>query len=382
MKKSTKLILSVSLILVFATSIFFVSQKLSTKSQQSTSKYMIAMAKKTSIESSVKATGIVFADTQCEVVAENNGEIKNLKVNEGDVVKKGQTLFTVYSDQILQQLKSAELNLEKQKLQASKAKTEDEIKLQNLLIEEAENNITNIKKQYSKMTVKSPINGIVISKNANNGDNVQAGKSILTILDPSSLKIKASVDELDISKIKVGQNAKIKFNAIEDKTYEGKVESISLIGNNQNNVTTYDVIISLNNTKDIKINMTANVEIQIENKKDALVIPIEALIERNDKKYVLVANEISSSQLPNQRSITAVSNPNGGRLTEIKVGIKNDTYVEVLEGLQEGQKILINIPTSSSNNTLERRTQRFGFMPGGEGGMPPIGPRQNSNQNR
>lgn len=382
MKKSTKLILSVSLILIFISGIFFVSKKFSTKSQQSSSKYMIAMAKKSNIELTVKTTGIVFAATQCEVVAENSGEIKNLKVNEGDAVKKGQTLFTVYSDQILQQLKSAELNLEKQKLQASKAKTEDEIKLQNLLIEEAENNLINIKKQYSRMTVKSPINGLVVSKNANNGDNVQTGKSVLTIVDTSSLKVKASVDELDISKIKVGQSVKIKFNAIEGRTYEGKVESISLIGNNQNNVTTYDVIISLNSSKDIKINMTANVEIQIENKKDVLVIPIEALIEKNDKKFVLLANDISSSQLPNQGGIAAVSSPVQGRPTEIKVGIKNDTYVEVLEGLQEGQKILINIPTSSSNNMLERRTQRFGFMPGGEGAMPPIGPRQNSSQNK
>jgi len=381
-KKSTKLILSVSLILIFISGIFFVSKKFSTKSQQSSSKYMIAMAKKSNIELTVKTTGIVFAATQCEVVAENSGEIKNLKVNEGDAVKKGQTLFTVYSDQILQQLKSAELNLEKQKLQASKAKTEDEIKLQNLLIEEAENNLINIKKQYSRMTVKSPINGLVVSKNANNGDNVQTGKSVLTIVDTSSLKVKASVDELDISKIKVGQSVKIKFNAIEGRTYEGKVESISLIGNNQNNVTTYDVIISLNSSKDIKINMTANVEIQIENKKDVLVIPIEALIEKNDKKFVLLANDISSSQLPNQGGIAAVSSPVQGRPTEIKVGIKNDTYVEVLEGLQEGQKILINIPTSSSNNMLERRTQRFGFMPGGEGAMPPIGPRQNSSQNK
>lgn len=382
MKKSTKLIFSISLILIFASGIFFVIKKFSTKSQPSSSKFMIAMAKKSDIELTVKTTGIVFAATQCEVVAENSGEIKNLKVNEGDTVKKGQTLFTVYSDQILQQLKSAELNLEKQKLQASKAKTEDEIKLQNLLIEEAENNLKNIKKQYSKMTVKSPINGLVVTKNANNGDNVQAGKNVLTILDPSSLKVKASVDELDISKIKVGQSVKIKFNALEGRTYEGKVESISLIGNNQNNVTTYDVIISLNSSKDIKINMTANVEIQIENKKDALVIPVEALIERNDKKFVLVANDFSSSQLPNQGGIATVSSTVQGRLTEIKVGIKNDTYVEVLEGLQEGQKILINVPTSSSNNILERRTQRFGFMPGGEGGMPPISPRQNSSKNK
>jgi HlyD family secretion protein len=95
------------------------------------------------------------------------------------------------------------------------------------------------------MTVKAPIGGTVVTKNNITGDTVQAGKSILTIVDTNDIRIKVAVDELDISKVVKGQKAEVKFDALKDKVYEGTVENIGITGNTSNNVTTYDVIVSV-----------------------------------------------------------------------------------------------------------------------------------------
>lgn len=226
------------------------------------------------------------------------------------------------------------------------------------------------------MNIKSPIDGVITSINVNNGDNIQSGKTVMTIVDPKSLKIKASIDELDIAKINIGQKVKIKINALDDKIFEGKVEEISDIGTTQNNVTNYDVIISIINPEGIKIGMTASIEIEAQSKKDALVIPIEALTEINDKKYALVLNQstdtrnIQQENTEQQRRNTRAQF--GGiqsdfKLLEVKTGLRNDSFVEILEGLNEGDRVYVKISTSSSSSNNRNNMMRMPGMdmPGG-----------------
>lgn len=196
------------------------------------------------------------------------------------------------------------------------------------------------------MTLKAPIAGVVTAVDVSSGDNIQSGKTVVTIVDPKSLKIKGSIDELDISKVNIGQKVNIKINALEDKTFEGKIEEISDVGTTQNNVTTYDVIITINNPEGIKLGMTASVEIEAQSKKDALVIPIEALTETNGKKYVLVADTMNNTQTAQANSektntqnkssrVQFAQMQGNGRLVEVKTGLRNDSYVEIVEGLKE-----------------------------------------------
>lgn len=134
------------------------------------------------------------------------------------------------------------------------------------------------------MTVASPIAGVVTAVNSSNGDSITTQNPVLTVVDMSSMKIKISVDELDIQSIKVGQKSTIKFGAITDKTYEGAVESIGQVGTTTNDVTTYDVVIDITDSTGIKIGMNATVTISVDSKENALVIPSEALVEQDGKK--------------------------------------------------------------------------------------------------
>ncbi|WP_035289244.1 efflux RND transporter periplasmic adaptor subunit [Clostridium sp. KNHs214] len=399
-KKISKIVFISVVVIIIAVAGWWIFNKYSKGKKVSVNtKYITATAAKRDIKVSVQGTGTVFADVTKEIVTNNNGEIKDLTVKVGDRVKKGQVICRVESEQLRQQISNAEINLQKQKLQLEKAKTDEEINLQNLLVNEAQKDLDYANSQMNKAVLTSPIDGVVVEKNNNSGDDVQSGKTIISIMDPTSLKIKSSIDELDISKVKKDQKVQISASAVEDKVYEGVVDFISETGTNNNNVTKYDVIISMKNYEELKIGMNVNVDILVNSKQDALVVPAEALIEKNGKKYIMTAdsNNINSSDdsnnkntnndnkvntneteanRKNQNNVSSKEKQSGqisnrtnrkseissyDNLVEVKTGLENENYIEILEGINAGQKILIALPESNNTNTTNMRSN-FGGM--------------------
>lgn len=391
------------------------------KPTASTSQYITAMARKMNMQVNIQGTGTVYAGTSKDITTNNSGTLKNLNLKVGDTVTAGTKLFTVDSNDLRQNVTKAQNNLQKQQLTLANAKNDTETSIDNLSVRDAQNQLNNANDAVNKMTVTSPINGVITAENNSNDESVQSGKTILTVVDPTSLKIKVAVDELNISKVKVGQKTEITFDALKDKTYEGSVESVAAVGTTSNNVTTYDVVVSIANPTDVKIGMNTNVNILVDSKDNALTIPVEALIDRNGKKFVMVpnsdgstssstnstsgenANNTQSSNSNNGQSNSGNSqrqngnnqrqNGNGqsqkgnwqggqnsgsnsrtgvnafssnGKLVEVTTGIENDNFVEILSGIDEGQKVLINLPTSSSTTSNKGG---FGGMGGFGGNM-------------
>lgn len=421
------------------------------KTVNAANQFIPATAKKMNMQINIQGTGSAYAAVSKDLLPNNNGTLKNLSVKVGDTVKAGDKLFTADSDEVRQNLDKAASSLEKQKLSSANAKSDNDASMQQLSLNDAQNQYNYALKQVDKMTVTAPIGGTVVAVNNSSDDSVQGGKAVLTIVDLSSMKIKVAVDELDIAKVKQGQKAEIKFDAIKDKVYEGTVETVAETGSSSNNVTTYDVTVAIVNPTGIKIGMNANVNILVESKDNVLAIPAEALIERNGKKYVMVAEENTSSSKAGTSSLGqdnknqngqnpssgngqfAGENPSGnnsrpsgsgssqnsngfnggnssssgrqnnggstnrqgrnygnesgtaasvfasnGKLVEIKTGIENENYIEVLEGITEGQKILIMLPQSASSaNNSSKNGLSSGFgggFPGGSmGGERPQG---------
>jgi HlyD family secretion protein len=134
--------------------------------------------------------------------------------------------------------------------------------------------------------------------------------------------VKASVDELDISKIKIGQTVLVTINAIPGKTFNGAIESISTVGTTSNNVTTYPVTISLNDKTGVMSGMNANVTIQVESKKGVVAVPIEALVERNGRTFVMVpsgSSDGTTAQAPSGKQ-NAGQNAGAGSSSEAASG--------------------------------------------------------------
>ena len=354
--------ISISLIILVAASLGYWGYKkfATSKTSATTARYTTVTASKMNLEVTVQGTGAVFAASTATITATNSGVIKNLNAKVGDTVSSITTLCTLTNDQLQQALAKAKTDLESANLQLANSKDAQETASNTLKVTSAQQSVTAAQAQISTLTIKSPISGMVVSKTGSTGASVQSGAELLTVSDLNSLKVKVAVDELDISKIKIGQTAKIKLDALTDITFSGTVDDIAQIGTNSNNVTTYDVTVSIANPKGIKIGMNANVTIAVESKADALVIPAEALVEKGGTKYVMVDNSSTTSTNANRIKTAA------GNLVAIKTGIQNENYIEVTSGVTEGEKLMVTLPQTTTTTTNARSGfSGFGGMTGG-----------------
>ena len=195
--------------------------------------------------------------------------------------------------------------------------------------------------------LKSPVAGTITSFSIASGDSVQSSETVAHITEYRTLQTTISVDELDITKVQVGQAAEITASAFKDETFEGKVTKVATEGTSSNGVSTFDITVQITDPKSLKIGMSTEASISIESKEDALYVPVEAVYSSKGEKYVLVPTTSDDST----QSTKKVS---------VKTGISNDTYVEVTSGLTVGDSVQIPRVQSSGNTT------RGGMMmPGG-----------------
>ena len=140
-------------------------------------------------------------------------------------------------------------------------------------------------------TIVSPMDGLVLSRDVEVGDAVSSililgsqATLVMTLGDVSEVYVKGKVDEADISKVYMGQRARIVVESLKDKKFEGKVTKISPMGVEKDNVTTFEVKVSIQNpTGELKANMTANAEIILEEKQNVLQLPEAAVVYDKDR---------------------------------------------------------------------------------------------------
>jgi HlyD family secretion protein len=201
-------------------------------------------------------------------------------------------------------------------------------------VQEARAALEQAREDLQYATIRSPLNGVVLSRNREVGDAVSsilvmgsAATLVLTLGDMRQLYLKGKVDESDIGKIYIGQPARLTVESFQDRRYAGRVTQISPMGEEKDNVTTFEVRVSIENPKDLKALMTANAEILLEERKHVLAIPEAAVLYGRDKTASV---EIAD---PAQKT--------GKRKAVIRAGISNGAKTEVLEGLREGQEVIL-----------------------------------------
>jgi len=196
-------------------------------------------------------------------------------------------------------------------------------------------NLKQLEEQLSYTDIESPIDGVVLSRDVEMGDAVSSilvlGSSatlVMTLGDTSSVYVKGKVDESDIGKVYLGQPARIKVESFKDKTFNGVVTKISPMGVEKDNVTTFEVRVSINNPGgELKAEMTANAEIILEEHKNVLQIPEGAIIYDKDKK--------ASVEIPD------TSAKDGKKKIAVNIGISNGAKTELLGGLKEGDQVVL-----------------------------------------
>ncbi len=187
--------------------------------------------------------------------------------------------------------------------------------------------------QYS--TITSPMNGVVLSKDVEVGDAVSSilvlgsqATLVMTLGDTSEVYVLGKVDEADVGKVYLGQDARIVVESFKDRKFEGKVTKIAPLGQEKDNVTTFEVRVSIQNPGgELRANMSANAEIILEEKKNVLLVPEGAVIFDKDKNASV--------------EVADPKGEDGRKKLAVKLGITNGVKAEVLSGLNEGQKVIL-----------------------------------------
>ncbi len=302
------------------------------------------------------------------IVAEVSGEIESLAYSAGDSVSGGNVIMKIGDDSSDSEIRSSELSLENARL-----------------------SLDDLIKKLDDYSIRSPISGTVISKTMKAGDTLDGNKASLAIVaDMSKLTFDVNVDELDIKNISVGQSVKVTADALPDKSFEGIIDTISIIGTSVSGVTVYPVTIVISEYEGLLPGMNVNAEIVTSEARDVLMIPINAvsrgslvLVRDNGRTSDSEAEDthekktdtpkggdmsVPSKEGEDARRLPAA--PEGYKWVSVELGVSNDDFIEVTRGLSDGDEIFITVIQNTSSS---RQTGAMGGIPSGRmpsGGIP------------
>jgi HlyD family secretion protein len=232
--------------------------------------------------------------------------------------------------------KNYELAVNKQQLgKANVISSAAKVKQAEAQVSQAKAQLEEKEEEYRNSTIVAPLDGMVLSRDVEVGDAVSSilvlGSSatlVMTLGDIHEVYVKGKVDETDIGKVYIGQPARIKVESYKDRTFSGKVTKISPLGVEKDNVTTFEVRVSIDNAKgELKSQMTANAEIILEEHKSVLMVPEGSLMYDKDRK--------ASVEVPDPNG------KDGKKKVDVTIGISNGSKTELLSGLREGQQVVL-----------------------------------------
>ncbi|MDP4156321.1 MAG: HlyD family efflux transporter periplasmic adaptor subunit, partial [Bacillota bacterium] len=314
MKKWIFIVIGI-LIVGFAGYYFFAS-KSKNSSQQTMIQNRTATVQKGKFEVNVSGTGTVQPVTSEDIVSPiNNNAVAEVLVSAGESVKSGESLIT-FTD--------------------------------------------------GSDPITAPADGVITTISATPGARVTAGAVVAHLTNYNALKTVAAIDELDIPKVQVGQTATIKVSALPDQSFTGKVTGIANEGTSTNGVSSFNVDVSIDNPQNLKVGMSTEADILTASKDNALYVPLDAVHSMNGQKFVMLASSGPSNQQQGQNQNNQGQNWSANRVT-VQTGLANADYVEITQGLTEGQVVrLPNLAISNQTTTAGSRSM-FGGM-GGFGG--------------
>jgi HlyD family secretion protein len=345
----------------------------------------LATVEKGTMTRSVVATGKIEPITKVEIKSKANGIIERLNADVDQVVAAGTVLVELDKENLTARVREARANLqaaraaleaaiaqlEKNKVEAeapdvafaqrnyqraSQLHTEKLVSPQALddaksALELAQNRkaaaeaqanvaqaqaaVERAEEELANATIKAPIRATVLTRDVEIGSPVSsilnmgsAATLVMTLGDINQVFVRGKVDEVDIGRVRLGQPARITVETFKDRKFEGKVTQISPIGAEKDNVTTFEVKVSIDNPgNELKANMTANAEIVLEEFHDSLIVPESAI-------------SYDAQRNPTVEVVDPAAE-NGRRKVAIKTGVGNGTRTQVLEGLKQGDKVLL-----------------------------------------
>lgn len=332
------------------------------------------------LKSTVSATGTISPVDSVEVSPKITARISQVLVKENDHVTAGQTVaildgkdFEAQRDQAQYKVTNTKVEYERaEQLYNLGAGTKQDLDTAKFNYDTALSTLSEAESDVAETVITAPMDGVVVGEPKTVGTMAVQGNNnptvIMRIADTANKQILAQVDETDIGKVQVGQEATFTVDAYTDRTFTARVTKISQTDTSNTwdtnsstsssssssssssaSVIYYYVTLDVNDPDDVlKLGMTARVDITTSEKQDALVVPIAALKTNDSGSYVVRVNDDGTTeQVP------------------VKTGIYSSDYVEILSGLTEGDKVSITYTAtkSSSSSSSSKSSSRQGPPP-------------------
>lgn len=348
-------------------------------------KVYVEPAKTRKIESVVTAPGEINPKVKVNISAHIVGKIEKLYFNEGDTVKRGQKLvdlerfaYTAQYDRAraelanrrieVQRAKAAlstteaayrrAVNMQQQGISAQELFDKSRLDLENARaafassqegVRQAEAMVTQAETDLSHTTIVSPIDGKVVQLNAHEGEVVvtgtmnNPGSVIAVVADLSEILAEADVGETEVVGIRLGQQAKVRVDAVPDKDYIGHVAEIgssaAVRQNAGSGLRYFKVKVAIDNSDDrLRPGMTCQVSIVTSSEANAVAVPIQSVVERvppsKDKK-----TDDEDENTPKRKYVFIVRDKKV-RMTEVTTGVSDATHVAVASGLKAGDNVV------------------------------------------
>lgn len=365
LKKRPKLLIAVALVVICSIGAYAYYEH--TASASKAGAVETAEVTRMNIKSSISATGVISPVNSVEVSPKITARISTVAVKENDRVEKGQVVATLdgkdyaaKKDQAQYKLTNAQLKYERAKaLYEAGAGSKQDLDNARFEYDTAASSLSEAESDVAETVITAPMSGVVVGEPKTPGTMAVQGNSsptvIMRIADTGTKQIIAKVDETDIGKIKVGQDATFTVDSYTNKTFTAHVSKISQTDTTYSWDTTnttssasassasviyYYVTLNVDDPNDdLRLGMTARVDISTSQKENALVVPIAALKTNNSGSYVVVVHDDGSTEN-----------------VMVQTGIYSDDYVEITSGLSVGDKV--SIAYTSSGKSSENNKQQ------------------------
>ncbi len=387
MTKKTKIYSCVAAAIVLGAGAFFFLRSSDTPFDVS---YETALVEKATIGNSVTATGTIEPVTEVEVGTQVSGMISKIYVDYNSVVKKGQVIAELDRTNLISelnsakaQLASAQSDLNYQSANYKRIKTlydkglisTDDYDNAYLSWRKAQESVANQKEAVSKAqtnlgyaTITSPIDGTVLSKDVEEGQTVASSYSTPTLFtiakDLKDMRVIADVDEADIGEVREGQRVTFTVDAYPDDTFEGTVTQVRQEGTTEDNVVTYEVVISApNDDLKLKPGLTANVTIYTLEREGVVSVPTKALRFTPTEATIGPKDKIEDCKGTHK---LWVRDGRTFKAYAVQIGISNGTRTEILSGIKTGTRVITEMKdaTTTEEEVEAEGSEKSPFAPG------------------
>ena len=351
--------------------------------------YETVELKKGSINNTVTATGTIEPITKVDVGTQVSGTISHIYVDYNSVVTKGQLLAELDRKLLEAELKSEMANLKSSKsefeYQDKNFKRLHQLHEKNLIseteyeealyqyekaqqaYEKAQATLVKAQSNLDYATIYSPIDGVVLSREVEEGQTVAASFETPTMFtianDLRKMQVIADVDEADIGQVLEGQRVTFTVDAFPDDTFEGDVTQVRLNPTTESNVVTYEVVIDAPNPElKLKPGLTANITVYTMEKNDILLAPLKAFrfTPETDPEN---PQTTLAPQTGKGEKVVWLQTAEGIVPKVIKVGVSDGIYTEVKEGIQEGSRLIVGVQRNKKIVTQGGNEESNPFMP-------------------